>query len=335
GISGDYEYEHDGVPTYGSSAIVKGPAWTVLVQQDERSALVPVVSTWGTIATIVVLAAAAAVLTSLLLARDMSGPLSALADAAEAVEGGDYEVRVRAARLIEIDTLGHALNRMAEAVRDRETELLDSRNRLAAESEAKAAVIARLGAMSAELAAAEERERRHLAEELHDRVSQILAVARMRLGIARSFGEPDSEGLDGVDALLGEAIAESRAITGELASTALYELGLGPALAETCEKVTAQSGLTVECALPGDLECVPDDAKPILLRAAREMLANVVKHADTTSASLSVSLMDGCVLLTVADDGVGFDASEAADHEGFGLASLRERVVHIGGSLKV
>lgn len=196
----------------------------------------------------------------------------------------------------------------------------------------------RLAAMTTELTITEDRERRRLAETLHHRVSQALAVARMHLASAtRDSSTVDPGEIGRAAAMLDSAISEARSVTTELAPPVLYELGLGPALRWQCDDLKKHFGLTVHLSADADESGTDADAKMVLFRAARELLVNIYKHAGTKEAWVSLDALPGWLALTVADKGRGFDpAAKRGDGDsGFGLFSIRERLPHLGGDFEL
>jgi len=194
----------------------------------------------------------------------------------------------------------------------------------------------RLSALAAELTLAEDTERRRLAEELHDRVSQTLAAAMMHLRTAQFTGggcESDELGL--TRELLEASIAETRTITTELFPPVLHELGLSEAIRWLCEETERVHGLPCVSESLGDFRNLGEQTETVLFRGARELLVNVAKHADASRASVVLSLEHDMIELSVEDDGHGFDPLDAASagSAGFGLFSIRERLPHLGGEL--
>lgn len=195
----------------------------------------------------------------------------------------------------------------------------------------------RLSALAAELADAEDKQRRHLAEELHDRVSQALAVSRMQMRLALSE-EPSQqyEAIRRAVDLLDEAIHETRAITTELFPPILYELGLPAAIRWVCEELQHTYGMTCEPELDEITLPQSDEVKAILFRATRELLMNVVKHGGVSTAHVSLTQSDADVTLQVSDEGQGFSAVNTERVEGgFGLFSLEQRVASVGGVMEI
>ncbi len=191
----------------------------------------------------------------------------------------------------------------------------------------------RLSALMAEVTDAEDRQRRQLAEELHDRVSQPLAVSRLHLaGAVKDDGSADPAAIEAASEMLEEAISQARALTTALYPPVLRELGLGPALGWLAEELERTYRLQVEVALPEKEPRLEEEAASVLFRTARELLVNVAKHAGATQAWMSLDVVAGSVVLTVADNGHGF---ESGAETGFGLFSIRERLPHLGGSVEI
>jgi PAS domain S-box-containing protein len=199
---------------------------------------------------------------------------------------------------------------------------------------------ARLRALVAELARAEERERRRLAIELHDYMAQMLLVSRLKLdragGLARSAEL--KELLADAQKSLDDSINYTRTLMAELSPRVLYDLGLPPALRWLAEQM-ARHGLNVEVSGETEGLSLPEDHAVFLFQCVRELLWNVVKHAGTNKASVSYYLEHGQLTVRVADQGKGFDPVVLPEIgnglEKFGLFSMRERLELQGGLLEV
>ncbi len=198
-----------------------------------------------------------------------------------------------------------------------------------------------LRSLAAELALAEERERRRLAVNLHDRIGQGLAVAKLKLETLRHL-LPDEyhTRLDDVSALIKEIVNDTRSLTFDISPPILYELGLEPAVAWLGEHITRQFGLPVDVHGVPDLVELSEGVRVVLFRSIQEALINTVKHAQASRAT--VRLMphgpnEVCAILE--DDGIGFDVESRSHHpsaaSGFGLFSIRERICHLGGSVNI
>ncbi|MFV8048253.1 sensor histidine kinase [Mycobacterium sp. 48b] len=172
-----------------------------------------------------------------------------------------------------------------------------------------------------------------LAEHLHDGPLQILLAARLELDEIRER-IPDP-GLDRVHAALQETAVGLRSTVTALHPQVLAQLGLTPAVQELLRQYDTRPDITVRA----DLQDVGHpEGQALLYRAARELLANINKHAGASTISVGLFRSGDGVVLTVADDGKGFDPTTVAQSvaEGhIGLASLQVRIEAMGGSMAI
>ena len=233
-----------------------------------------------------------------------------------------------------IGTFGVAANDPQRRYGERESALLA----VLAKHAAVAIENARLFAASHELGIAEERNR--LAREIHDTLAQSLLTLTFQLRAARGLvgSEPAH-----ADAELLAAEANARAALDE-ARRSVWNLG--PAALETGSLVEALQGETdpdragAPCRLvvSGGPRLLDADVQLALLRVAQEAIANARKHAHCSQIDVRLEVRAEGVVLSVADDGRGFDPSITASPtpgRGFGLASMAERVHRLGGDLEI
>jgi two-component system, NarL family, sensor kinase len=185
----------------------------------------------------------------------------------------------------------------------------------------------------AEVMTAEERERRDLAEALHDHAIQNLLVARQ--DIDEALNDAPDEQLERARSALTDAVGDLRGAIFELHPHVLQQAGLEPALKAVAERASRGSGFDVDFYVDYR-QRHPDEA--LLLGAAREFLANVGRHARASKVTVTLTEKDGETVLTIADNGVGFDPVAidrfvAAAH--IGLLSQRERIEASGGRLEI
>ena len=213
---------------------------------------------------------------------------------------------------VAITALSYTLARRATRV----TRLLDVRRRLVAES-----------------MRAEERQNRELSEQLHDGPLQNLLAARLDLDDLRDH--PTAEGFDRIDAALRDTVTTLRTTVATLHPQVLAQVGLAAAVQELIGKY--QQRWNVE--ITADLDDVGrPQAQTLLYRAARELLANAYKHSRATEVTVRLHRVGDTTVLSVADDGVGFDTAILAARvaEGhIGLASLINGVEAAGGSIEI
>jgi signal transduction histidine kinase len=185
-------------------------------------------------------------------------------------------------------------------------------------------------------------ERQRIARDLHDSVSQSLFSTTLHVRTAQRALEveqhdasgPVGDELHEIGQLTRGALAEMRALILELRPGALAEEGLVAALAKLAAALGAREGLVIEVDGPdGHLPLGPE-VEEQLYRLGQEALANVVKHARASTATVHIAVADGTVTVEVADDGRGFDPATVGP-EHFGLRSMRGRVADLGGRLEV
>jgi PAS domain S-box-containing protein len=191
--------------------------------------------------------------------------------------------------------------------------------------------------LSRRLIGAHEEERALLARELHDDVTQRLAVLAIDVGRAE-LATPDPaqvETMRTVRAGLVRLSEDIHSLAYQLHPSVLEELGLAEALRAECERRERQGRL----ALALDVEPLPadlgTDAALCLFRVAQEALNNVARHAGVRAASVTLRPMDGGLLLAVSDAGAGFDPESPKEGMHLGLASMRERVRLVHGTLDI
>jgi signal transduction histidine kinase len=192
--------------------------------------------------------------------------------------------------------------------------------------------------LAADLEAAEERERRQIASDLHDDLGQTLAAARIRLtGLVGHERDDVRTMADRVGDLIDQATVSTRSLASQLAPAVLHELGLSPALDVLGEEIERTFGLRVTVTDDGRAKPLSHELRSILYRAVRELLINVAKHAKADRAFVEAVSSDGQVIVRVADKGSGYDPLTMRDstRRGQGLVTLRERMSLAGGSVEV
>ncbi|MFA9479904.1 CHASE domain-containing protein [Phycisphaerales bacterium AB-hyl4] len=211
-------------------------------------------------------------------------------------------------------------------------------------AERRAAQVRRL---AAEVTHIEQRERRRLARTLHDHLQQLLVAARMRLQIMHSASNDDELQTTSteLDQLLQDAIQASRSLTIELSPPILHESGLVTCLEWLARHIRQQHHLHVAIEVDGDAETIDAlvscNVKIMLFESTREALLNVVKYAGVSEAQLQLrhDPTAQTLELTIADEGVGFEADKLALRgnavERFGLFSIRERLELLDGQFAI
>ena len=195
----------------------------------------------------------------------------------------------------------------------------------------------RIRDLGGRLLAAQDAERSRIALELHDDVSQQLAVLMMNLQLLCGFGpgrDDDAEIVAREALEHADGIARSlRDLSHRLYPTKLRLLGLVPALASLQHDMTT-AHLSVRFSHSNVPPGLPHDLTLALYRVVQEALHNVIAHSDAAEVRIDVDGRGGALFMTIEDDGVGFDVNSPLG-EGLGLISMRERLECVGGALTI
>jgi signal transduction histidine kinase len=190
---------------------------------------------------------------------------------------------------------------------------------------------------SERLISVQEDERSRLARELHDDVTQRLAVLAIEAGRAQGRGS-----LQASDATMREIreglvkLSEDvHALSYRLHPSILDDLGLVEALKAECERFSRLEGLSVNVKIePGFAAPAPQTAL-CLFRIAQEALQNVGRHAKASQVDVSLQSADGEIQISIRDNGIGFDPRSRRERASLGLASMQQRIYRLGGEIDI
>jgi signal transduction histidine kinase len=193
--------------------------------------------------------------------------------------------------------------------------------------------------LSGRLISAQEEDRRRLARELHDDVSQRLAVLAIEAGKLeqQSHYTPDfiHGKLQGMKDHIVKLAGDIHRISRQLHPSILDDLGLVDAMESECRRFSDLEGIPVKFTADRFPEETPKDVSLCLYRVTQESLRNIAKHSQATDARVTLTRKNGSIFLSVEDAGVGFEPAKARVMPGLGLASMAERVRLINGSLSI
>lgn len=200
----------------------------------------------------------------------------------------------------------------------------------------------RLKALISQLTVAEERERRRIAADLHDHVGQLLAFSRMQIvTMQKAPNEIRKHELSNeISETLLEAIKTIKHVIFELSPPVMNEIGLIDAISDWLEdEVGDRYGIETNIIVQGEKKQLDDDLKTILFRNIRELLTNVVKHAQASQVTVRFDYQGDDLQILVIDNGIGFDAGSVFEKSNkkrcFGLFSTEERMIDLGGTFKI
>jgi signal transduction histidine kinase len=197
------------------------------------------------------------------------------------------------------------------------------------------------GELLHKLISAQEEERRRIARELHDEMSQTLTALLIALEAVREVNSPEAikEKIGGINGLALRAIDSTHRMIFDLRPTVLDDLGLSAAIKWYAEERLKPLGINVH--FEGDiLEMrLPTEIETALFRVVQEAIANIAKHSEAENVIINLELTNGLVTVEVEDDGKGFDIEGSSDikigSRGLGLLGMKERILLIEGRFEI
>lgn len=188
--------------------------------------------------------------------------------------------------------------------------------------------------MSSSLIDAQEQERYRIARELHDDLGQELALMTVKLnGLLEQSGEAMKPGLTDLNDQLSAISTTAREISHGLYPRQLEYIGLATAVKKLCEEMRRGNHFAVDLAMGNMPRQLDSSVSLCLYRVLQETFHNVMSHSQAKRVRVELAADHGRVLLRIIDDGVGFEPGRASS--GLGLASMRQRVSSVGGSIDI
>ncbi len=183
---------------------------------------------------------------------------------------------------------------------------------------------------------AQERERRRIAQDLHDEVNQALTAVSLRLQASIEQAGPQlKRELTETKRLATQAMEELLALARHLRPAVLDDHGLLPALHSQVRDFSEQTGIVATFNTRGDVPPLTPEQQLVIYRVTQEGLSNVAQHANARRVDVELSFI-GRTVLRISDDGRGFTQINGATRNGgLGLVGMRERALLIGGHLSM
>jgi signal transduction histidine kinase len=195
---------------------------------------------------------------------------------------------------------------------------------------------AELERLSARMVAAQEEERRSISRELHDEIGQTLSAVLVDAANLANRIPPDDavaqRYLESIRTLADSSVNSIRNIALLLRPSMLDDLGLIPALEWQAREVSRRSGIKVKVTDENVPESLPDAVRTGIYRIVQEALHNIARHSGAKNANITVRHEQDSIVLSVEDDGSGFDPKRT---RGLGLVGMEERVKQLGGRMDV
>jgi len=189
----------------------------------------------------------------------------------------------------------------------------------------------------------QEEERRRIARELHDETSQALTSLSLDLEAVAGALPPNAHEaevkLKAIQPIVTRTLDEIHKVIFELRPTLLDDLGLIPAIKWHAENHLEKAGVKVHLESAGPERRLPIEIETAVFRIIQEATTNIIRHAHAHSASISLEFAASSVAAHIEDDGRGFDlnkvVSATGGKRGLGLLSMKERIEHLGGILRI
>lgn len=193
--------------------------------------------------------------------------------------------------------------------------------------------------LSGRLIYAQEEERARIAREIHDNLSQkmaLLSIEIEQLTQLPSQAVPEHQiGLRKILNGVREASAAMHRMSSELHPSKLDRLGLAAAASSFCKEISSRQNLQIDCRCKDIPDSLPRDISLCLYRVLQESLQNVIKHSGDGSAAVHLQGSPSEIRLQVTDEGVGFRPESVKRKRGLGLPSTKERLRLVGGTMSI
>jgi len=201
---------------------------------------------------------------------------------------------------------------------------------------------ARLRSMTAEAVLTEEQERRRAAVEIHESIGQLIGMVKIKLGVLKKdSGTTDAlkKKIEEILTYIEQTIRDIRSVSYDLSPPILYEMGLEAALKSFIGKIREKYDVNIEFTDDHQEKNLDTPTRIHLFRCIQELIFNIIRHAQAGHVKISVCRDNDEIQIRVEDDGIGFDSSRLTFHpdtsSGFGLFSVRERMMHLGGHFEI
>jgi two-component system sensor histidine kinase UhpB len=182
---------------------------------------------------------------------------------------------------------------------------------------------------------AEERERNHWAQELHDNISQTLGVVKLYVGMITSQPEKEKEMVEKTMELVDQSLTEIRQLSANLKSPVFNDEGLKEAIQNLLANIRRVKEMMFLLEID-DAACdryLNDEQKLMIYRIVQEQLNNIIKYADAQHVTIRIDIDPPQVIVSIKDDGVGFETDKL--ESGIGLKNIRGRLNLFNGNLEV
>ncbi len=308
-------------------------SWQLLIEESQQSLLTPARNFLRQLILIGCILLVLGILWAWLMSRNITRPLNRLTAATSLIAGGNYSTTVAVDRRDEIGKLARAFNAMV-------SQLSKTRKRLEQKVIEAEGANEQLRNLSAHLQNIREEERIHIAREMHDELGQLLTGFKMDVSwLHKKLGETEDpavrEKLQEMMGIVNEAAKFVRKLASELRPSILDDLGLIPALDWHSQEFKRRSNIEVEFRSSMSELKTSELIATGLFRMYQESLTNVARHAEAKNVLSVLEVNNGHAILSITDDGIGFDLNNSGERKTLGLLGMKERATMIGGKLEI
>ncbi len=184
---------------------------------------------------------------------------------------------------------------------------------------------------------AEEKERRRIAQDLHDGVGQILSAAKLNLSGLESkikmTGQEEKDAYKNALDLIDDSVKEVRAVSHNMMPNTLIRLGLASAIREFITKIGNLPNLKIDLEIVGLDRRIAENTETVLYRVIQEIVNNIIKHAKADHISMQLIKHEKEITVMIEDNGIGFDTEKMNDFEGIGLKNIISRIEFLNGTV--
>lgn len=197
----------------------------------------------------------------------------------------------------------------------------------------------KLKKLTMELTLSEEKQRRRIASDIHDYISQSLVFSKIKIHelLSKNTDKVQHETLRQVHDLIAGALQRTRSITEDLSPPVLYELGLSEGISWLCEKIAAEHNLQITCNSNAKNIDIEKNVHIVIFRIIQELLINVVKHANATEVEVLIeSIANNRIKFSVIDNGKGFNTNyNKTSKKTYGLFNIYEQIENLHGEITI
>ena len=273
---------------------------------------------------------------SYFLAKGISKPLSSLIDGVHTIGAGMVAEKLPVETRDEIGLLAEAFNEMAESLKKREDEVKSVNRELMKQYDQRKMLSKRLIDLL-------ERDRDQVAMELHDHIGQILTSLKINLEVIQEQLGPEhsmiKSRIKAAEERAVQAMRDIKHISRGLKPSVLGALGLVSSLKELVNEIEMNTGIVIKFFTHEIPKGFAKEKELAIYRITQEALNNIIKHTRASAVYISLVVKDGKILLSIEDDGSGFNIEETMELTNrqcpFGLLIMRERAEQLDGEFSI